>query len=40
MLNTCRNALGFVGGFNLMDYPQISIPILIAGLVLCFVKEK
>ena len=40
MLNTCRDALGFVGGFNLMDYPQISIPILIVALVLCFVEGK
>lgn len=40
MLHTCRIALGFIGGFNLMDYPQISIPILIVGLVLCFIQEK
>ena len=40
MLHTCKIALGLIGGFNLMYYPQISIPILIVVLVLCFVEEK
>ena len=40
MLHACRIALGFVGGFNLMFHPEISIPILIVALVLCFIQEK
>lgn len=40
MLHVCRIVLGFVGGFNLVDHPQISIPILIVGFVLCFIEEK
>lgn len=40
MLHACRITLGFVGGFNLIDHPQISIPILIVGAVLCFIQEK
>jgi len=40
MLNTCRIALGLIGGFNFVDHPQISIPILIVVLVLCFIEEK
>ena len=40
MLHICRLALGLIGGFNFVDHPQISIPILIVVLVLCFVEEK
>ena len=40
MLHVCRIVLGLVGGFNLFDHPQISIPILIVGFVLCFIEEK
>ena len=40
MIHVCRIALGFIGGFNLIDHPQISIPVLIVGLVLCLVEEK
>ena len=39
MLHTCRIALGFIGGFNLINHPEISIPIFIIGLLLCFVDD-
>ena len=39
MLHACRIALGFIGGFNLISHPEISIPIVIIGLLLCFVDD-
>ena len=40
MLYVYRISLGFIGGFNIVNHSEIAIPVIIIGLLLCFVEEN